>query len=180
MPSTMVSLAEDLTISEVNVVLKAGEPLGVATSNRLIACQKDAQIKFRLGKSRACLIDLDGDGAFDAWFRRAGGVVWENQVSRVSSDDFHPITPKSVNRLLRDDILALDGWSTFEVVAQYGSNLKFCRQDFPACSAEDHWLKPSEVEAQVSYMGGVFAYKKLEKGRLGIRVIQPPVGTLFN
>lgn len=166
-----VTLPTAVAITEKGIVLPAGTHLWLAEGHRLLGCTVTRPLKFRLAYSNVCLVDTDGDGSLDHWFRRADNLVFAFR-SRVSGDDVLPITPVMPGP--RQDSPG-DGEAIPFRVTYTASTLVMCAEinPFPCWRPKGLRFDPSETEQIVEYFGGSFAVRR-EGKQLIIRVVNPP------
>ncbi len=180
-PVNAVVLDAPVTIPGTGITLRKGLPLSVATSSYFMACQKDLTVSagiLGMGKSPVCLIDSDEDGVLDSWFRSSINVVWSAYTGHLQRDDIHPIGPILTRRLSTEEVRKLDLWSTFAIRYAQGM-LTYCVGTSDVCLQKSPKIKPSGIEQTTEFMGGAFSYRKLEDGRLAVRMIRDPKEATF-
>lgn len=170
LPSRAIALAEAVTVSDSRFDLPKGSVLSISTGSYFVACN--------IVGARTCLIDMNRDGALDAWFRVRGSVMWNEHAERIQRDDIYPITPVVVTELAPDELRRLEPWAFF-ATRYVGGRLTFCVGGSFTCLKDAPKIKPSDIEQTVEFMGGLYSYRKVEDGKLAIEIRRDPVGTLF-
>lgn len=170
-PHRLVRNASPIIVPDRNVVIEKETVFAVASSIVPIACTLGAPIPFRLVRNHACIVDLDRDGRYDHWFRRADDVVLYNWVSRIAPDDILPIEPVEV---LEVDPKSLTTGTPFRVAVLNGE-LRACATStgVPVCQRKGPQISREPGRHLVSYFGGQFDYELVD-GFWNIRVIAPP------
>jgi hypothetical protein len=57
--------------------------------------------------------------------------------------------------------------------------LTYCIGISDICLQKSPKIKPSAVEQVTGFKGGLFGYRKLEDGRLAVRMVRDPKETMF-
>jgi len=175
-PVRAMVLDTDVPITETQLTLAKGTVLSVATSDRLIACQRDTLVTAGLGgmgRSPICLVDLDRDGKFDGWFKSSINVTWSCCSGHLQRGNIRPIAPVSATELSPDGVRALAPWGYFSIRYAQGM-LTYCVGISDVCLQKAPKIKPADGEQQTEFMGGLFGYRKLENGKLAVRMIRDP------
>lgn len=174
-PHRIVRPLTDVTIQENGIVVRSGTDLAVAVAPQLIACTFDSPLKFRMGMSRICLIDMDGDRVPDHWFRRADSVDFNPRTGRISLDDIHPISPVRVEEV--SDLSTVKARSFFTVGLWQGQ-VVLCLgigiSNYSTCTAQGLGSKPTQADQEVRPMGGTFRYRLEGKDQVRLTTVTPP------
>lgn len=178
-PRRVVRTNDSVSIAEQGITLPAGTYLGLAESGKMIGCSFDLAIKFRMGRSRVCLIDMDSDGRFDHWFRRGGGMIFYPYSSKISLDDILPAGTVAFTEVT--DWRSVPGAHHFQA--------RFWWKELRACTGDPEYTLTMECtkkgaqiftdgsEHQVSFLRGVFKYRYVDK-RFVIQTVKMPETTV--
>ncbi|MBB4148040.1 hypothetical protein [Sphingobium scionense] len=180
-PVRAVVLEKALPISEKGIFLEKGTVFSVANSAQFMACQKNAPISqgiMGMGKSPVCLIDRDGDGVLDSWFKSSINIIWGGYYGHLKRDDIYPIDPVPTKPLTISEVRGLEPWGTFEIRYAQGM-LTYCVDGTEVCRQNAPKIKPSDLEQTVEFMGGAFSYKKTDGDKLIIKMIREPKGEVY-
>jgi len=52
--------------------------------------------------------------------------------------------------------------------------LTYCQGSSDICLQKQPKIKPSSIEQETEFMGGLFGYRQLENGKLAVRMIRDP------
>ncbi|MFA6117637.1 MAG: hypothetical protein WC729_26845 [Sphingomonas sp.] len=175
-PVRAMALDADIPITGAAIVLSRGAVLSVADSDHLIACQREVVLSAGvggMGRSPVCLVDLDRDGRFDGWFKSSINLIWGCCNGHLQRSRVRPIAPAGATELSPDRVRALDPWGYFSIRYAQGM-LTYCLGISDVCQQKAPRIKPSEIEQTTEFMGGLFGYRKLENGKLAVRMIRDP------
>lgn len=175
-PVRAMTLDADVPITGTPIVLARGTVLTVAISDALIACPNGTVISAGLvgtGRVPVCLVDLDHDGKFDGWFKDSIMLVWGCCHGHLQRGSIRPIPPVSATELSPEKVRALAPWGYFTIRYAQGM-LTYCLGISDVCLQKAPRIKPSDIEQTTDFMGGSFAYRKLEDGKLAVRMIRDP------
>ena len=174
-PRRVVRTSDSVSIAEQGITLPPGTFLGLAESNRLIGCAFDLAIKFRMGTSRACLIDMDGDGRFDHWFRRGGGMTFYPYSSKISVDDILPTGTVAFTEVT--DWQSIPEGNPFQ--ARFWQNELSVCTGIPEyaltmqCTVKGAKIERDGAEHQVTFLHGIFKYRYVGKSFV-IQAVKAP------
>lgn len=178
-PRRVVRTNGSVSIAGQGITLPAGTFLGLAESGKMIGCSFDSAIKFRMGRSRVCLIDMDGDGRFDHWFRRGGGMTFYPYSSKISLDDILPTGTVAIEEVT--------DWDS--VPQAHHFQVRFWQNELRACTGIPEYaltmqctVKGGQIlkdgsEHQVSFLRGVFKYRYVEK-KFVVQTVKMPETTV--
>jgi hypothetical protein len=175
-PVRAMVLDADVPITGTAIVLPHGTVLTVATSDTLIACQNETMVSAGLvgtGRVPVCLVDLDHDGRFDGWFKDSIMLIWGCCHGHLERGSVRAITPVAATELSPEKVRALEPWGAFSIRYAQGM-LTYCMTGTDVCLQRAPRIKPSDIEQTTEFMGGLFAYRKLEDGKLAVRMIRDP------
>jgi hypothetical protein len=175
-PVRAMVLDAAVPVTETQIILPRGTILTVATSSYLIACQRDVVVTAGvggMGRSPVCLVDIDRDGRFDGWFKSSIMLIWGCCSGHLQRGHIRPITPVGATELTPDKLRALDPWGYFTIRYAQGK-LTYCLGISDVCQQKAPKIKPSATEQQAEFLGGLFGYRKLEDGKLAVRMIRDP------
>jgi len=175
-PARAMALDADVLITETQLALPKGSVLSIATSDHLLGCQNATFITAGLGgmgRSPVCLVDLDRDGRFDGWFKSSINVIWSCCSGHLQRSNVRPIAPVGATELSPDKVRALKSWGSFSIRYARGM-LTYCQGSSDVCLQKQSKIKPSNREQEAELMGGLFGYRKLEDGKLAVRMIRDP------
>ena len=176
LPAAAVVLDKPLTLPGTPFVIGGDDLLSVANSEKLIACQLTRTVTVGLlggGKAPICLIDRDGDGAFDGWYTSSVPVFWNGETAgHIQSDDIRTIAPVRPRPLGPEELRAADVSKKFSIRYVHGE-LTFCIDANDAyCLLRGAKMHPGPVEQTVHFMNGEFIYRRGEDGVLVISIVQ--------
>lgn len=175
-PARAVALDTDVLITETQLTLPKGTVLSIAQSDRPIGCQHAAFVSAGLGgmgRSPVCLVDLDRDGRFDGWFKGSINVIWSCCSGHLQPRTVRPIAPVGATELSPEEVRALKSWGSFSIRYAQGM-LTYCQGSSDICLQKQPKIKPSSIEQEAEFMGGLFGYRQLENGKLAVRMIRDP------
>ncbi|WP_040598511.1 hypothetical protein [Sphingomonas elodea] len=183
LPAAAVVLDRSLTLPGTPFVIGGDELLSLANSKKLIACQLTRTVTVGLlggGKSPICLIDRDGDGAFDGWYTSSVPVYWNGETAgHIQSDDIRAIAPIRPRTLGPEELRAADASKKFSIRYVHGE-LTFCIDANNAyCLSRGAKMHPGPAEQTVRFMRGEFIYRKDEDGMLVISIVQDPKEAVY-
>jgi hypothetical protein len=180
-PGRAVVLDAPVAIPGTSALLEKGEVLSVATSAYFVACGRGLSTSnglMGMGRSPVCLIDMDEDGVLDSWYKSSVDIIWNEYSGHIQRDDIHPIAPTQTRALSIEELRKLPAWSTFTIKYAQGM-LTYCIGISDICLQKSPKIKPSAVEQVTGFKGGLFGYRKLEDGRLAVRMVRDPKETMF-
>lgn len=178
-PRRVARTLDSVTIAEQGLTLPQGTVLGLAESDRLSGCSFDLSIKFRMGRSRVCLIDMDRDGRFDHWFRRGGEMTFYPYSSKISLDDILPTGTVAIEEV-RD-------WQSVPQGIRFQA--RFWWNQLRACTGDPEYeltmqctTKGAEVlrdgaEHHATFLRGIFRYRYAGKSFV-VQTVKPPEVTV--
>ncbi len=182
-PVAAVVLGKPLQLPDTPFIISGDEPLSIANSQKLIACQLKPTVTVGLlggGKAPICLIDRDGDGAFDGWYTSSVPVFWNGETAgHIQADDIHSVGPVRPRELRSDELRALDVGKKFSIRYVHGE-LTFCIDSNDSyCLERGAKMHPEPREQVVAFMNGEFVYRRNEDGKLVISIVRDPKEAVY-
>ena len=168
-------LGDEVALSGSKIVLPEGTIVALANSRYLIGCEIQRLQGNPFSDRHVCLIDRNGDGKFDGWFKRGNDVVFDASVSRIFLDKVRDATSTS--------ILAVEDRDSSELIGRLGINVSVRKTGFSVCRTYRDRVEAFCVRGvqkkkigmdwtQFDIMGGRIQARMIDEERVEVRTLR--------